>query len=134
MVQFGSCWSYFGSILNCVRSLFTLFGSLLVPKSLKELFGNHFQQSTLRKYQAQPRRKNCTLDFHFTTIFCLVLLPRIVPSAIASGLSRPVATKIALRAQNMKRNRCDQNRRPLLAVERVRHLHHFHADTNVDKE
>ena len=70
----------------------------------------------------------------FTTVFCLVVLPRIVPSGIASGLSRPVATKIAMRAQNMKRNRCDQNRRPFLAVERVRHLHHFHADTNVGKE
>ena len=37
-VPFGS-WSYFCSILYFVRSLFALFGSLLVPKSLKQNLG-----------------------------------------------------------------------------------------------
>jgi hypothetical protein len=43
----------------------------LVPKSLKELFGKHFQQSTLRKYQAHltvapwPPQTSSNIDLFF---------------------------------------------------------------------
>ena len=52
LVPFASLLAPFGSLLDPFGSLLALFGLLLVPKSLKELFGKHFQKSTLNKYQA----------------------------------------------------------------------------------
>lgn len=40
-------WCYFGSILNCLRSIFAIFCFLLVSKSLKQIFetlsANHLE-------------------------------------------------------------------------------------------